>query len=561
MGAIWNRLARGDSSLAADALRLLRVGSRTGLLWQQRPAGVLRTARILLHHPLGAGLIHALNAGNAPSRLAVVDGSQSLTYGQMDARLSQLVHGLRSLGLGRGDRLALMAPNGWPYLLGFFGALRGGFAAVHVSYRLTAPELRYILEHSGARALLFDPRCLEAVKALMDAEPFRKLIFIATSFMPDAPDVLTLEALLSGQPESFPRSAKRLLAMPNLVYTSGTTGAPKGAVRDFARLSLPELMRILDRLPFRAGERHLVVCPLYHSAAQAFVIFQAAGGSTLVLLPRFDPEETLRCLATERIDSVLLTPTMIRLILDLPEAVKARYRPGLRLRSLVSGAAPFPQPLREEAIEFFGEVVHDFYGSTEVGWTTLVGSKEMLERPSTVGRPIPGTHIFILDDEGRPLPPGEVGEIFVTTQQRIEEYYRNAEATSGSRRGEAQASGDLGWLDEAGYLFLAGRRSDLVISGGVNVYPSEIEQALVEHPAIREAAVLGVPDDKWGERVVAFLVGPKAAELPEIEAFCRERLAGFKVPKQWELREELPHNATGKVLKRLLKEELLGAKG
>lgn len=555
MGHLWNRLAGDDDSLVGDAGRFLRVGWRSGLLLAQRPAGLVTGARLLLHQPLGPGIIHALNASNAPDDLAVEDGHTILTHKELDQRLNRLVHGLRSLGLGRGDRLALMAPNGWEYLLGFFGALRGGFTAVHASYHLTSPELSALLNHSEPRAILFDPVCWPAIREARAAEPHRELHWISTAPLADAPEIRTLDALLHGHSSSFPRGRSRLGHMPNLVYTSGTTGAPKGAVRDFARMSLPELMRILDRLPFQAHERHLVVCPLYHSAAQAFVTLQAAGAATLVILPRFEPEETLAHLATRAIDSVFLVPTMIRRILDLPAAVKARHRPALRLRTLVSGAAPFPQPLREEAMDFFGDVVHDFYGTTEVGWATLVSSSEMRARPHTVGRPIPGTRILILDDTGKAQPPLAKGEIYVTTSQRIEEYYKDPGATAESRLGEAQATGDLGWLDEGGYLFLAGRKGDLIISGGVNIYPAEIEQVLSAHPAVREVAVVGLPHDTWGEEVTAFLVGPAPGDLPDIESFCRQRLAGFKLPHRWELRQDLPRNPTGKVLKGVLRVE------
>jgi len=599
---------------------MLRVGWRTGILTQQRPQGVLRSAPKLLTHPLSAGLVHTLNAGNFGDRPAIVDGSRTLytfrgdvpsplarkkrgfsgltpnhrasrrcterrqfavsrnsvptghlngyctlTYAELDGNLNRFVHGLRELGLGPGDRIGLMAPNGWEYLLGFFGALRGGYAAVHVSYRATSDELRYYLDHAEPQALLFSPACWDTVRAVRDRHPTRELHWLCTEALPDAPAVRSLPRLLQGQPDGFPRGQGNLLAraglrrlarMPSLVYTSGTTGKPKGAVRDFARMGPVEMTRILDRLPLKAGERHLVVCPLYHSGAQAFAAFHSAGGSTLFTLPHFEAEQTLRLLSEQRMDSVFLVPTMIQRILELPAALRRRYRP--RLRCLVSGAAPFPQPLRERAIDYFGPVVHDFYGTTEVGWVTLASSEEMLARPHTVGRAIAGSRILILDEAGDPQPTGEVGEIWVASEQTIEGYYRNRRATEQSRRGDAQASGDLGWLDDDGYLYLAGRSSDLIITGGVNVYPAEIEQVLQRHPDVREAAVLGLPDEQWGERVAAFLEGPSPERERALREWARERLTGAKVPKTWVFRDELPRNPTGKVLKRQLREEHLG---
>ncbi len=562
MRELWKRLVEDEDSLVAEATRVLRVGWRTGMLQQQTLRGVARAAPKLLHQPVGAGLIHTLNAGNRGEAPYVVDleRDERVSYRAFDRRLNRLVRGLRRLGLGHKDRLVLMAPNGWHYLLGFFAALRGGFVAVHASYRLTPDELRYILDHSNPRALLFAPSCWPTVQEVRRADPTRELHYLCTDELPDAPEVRTLGGLMARESDRFPPARGRLGAMPSLVYTSGTTGRPKGAVRDFARMGLVEMTHILERLPFQAGERHLVVCPLYHSGAQAFVAFHSAGGSTLVTLPHFDAEQTLRIMVEQRIDSVFLVPTMIHRLLDLPEETKARWRPALRC--LVSGAAPFPQPLRERAIETFGPVIYDFYGSTEVGWVTLVDSHEMRARPHTVGRAIAGSRILILGEDGRPLPPGEVGEVCVVSSQQIDEYYGNEKATRDSRRGEAQASGDLGWLDADGYLFLAGRSSDMIISGGVNVYPAEIEQVLERHPDVREAAVVGLPDEAWGERVVAFVTpaapttDPAAREALEatLSAHCREHLAGFKTPKTWRFVDALPRNATGKVLKRQLRD-------
>jgi acyl-CoA synthetase (AMP-forming)/AMP-acid ligase II len=200
-------------------------------------------------------------------------------------------------------------------------------------------------------------------------------------------------------------------------------------------------------------------------------------------------------------------------------------------------------------------VVHDFYGTTETGWVTLVGAHEMLARPNTVGRSLPGAGIIIMDDHGRPVPTGEVGRIFIDYEQVIEGYYQDEAATRQSRVGEAHETGDLGFLDRDGYLYLAGRADDMIVSGGVNVYPAEIEQALGRHPAVQDVAVVGLPDQDLGERVAAFLVGPAKADQPALEAWCRERLAGFKLPRVWHFVDELPRNPTGKVLKRELREQ------
>lgn len=553
MKALRLNRSRSISGMGADSARLLRIGARTGLIGALRPLRATRLLPHLLHHPMGAGLIHALWAAMDPNRPALQTPERTLRYAEVDQRLNQLIHALKAQGFARGHRLALMAPNGQAYLLGLFAALRAGWGAVHVSYRLTRDELVYQLEHSRPRALIFAPEAWPVVSASMETIRARSILLLPTQALAEAPHLRPLHDWLRGQPTRFPASRGRLRAMPNLVYTSGTTGRPKGAVRDFAQLGLREMSRILERLPYRTGERHLVVAPLYHAAAQAFCILHAAAGSTLIPMAHFDAEAVLRALHTRAIDSVFLVPTMIRRLLDLPDETWRRYPP--RLRSLVSGAAPFPHAMRLPAIARFGPVVHDFYGSTEAGWVTLVGSQEMLERPSTLGRAIPGTRIYILDPEGHPLPPGERGRIAVRSGQRMEGYLRNRTATQNSLEGDLLVTGDLGTLDDQGYLYLSGRSSDLIISGGVNVYPAEVEQVLLAHPSVREAAVVGLPDDDWGERVCAFVVGPRPDDQASLLAHCRAHLAGFKVPRRWFFPDHLPRNATGKVLRRALRDQ------
>jgi len=534
--------------------RALGVGLRTGLIFQHSVRSLARLARLLPTQQLGPAIIHSVNAATFGDRDCVVGAGRTLTYDDIDRLINRLVHGLRALGVRRGQKLVLMSPNSWQYLVAYFAAIRGGFSAVHASYRLTSSELEYIVTHADARAVIFAPDCAEVALEVQRRRFDEDTLWIATAPLPgESTGVRDLEAVVAGQPETFPIGHLRLVGAHNVVYTSGTTGRPKGAVRNMSDMGLAEALGILERLAFTAGERHLVVCPLYHSGAQAFATLHSGMGSTLVLESKFDPEATLRTLRDQRIDSVFLVPTMIRQILDLPAPVLHRHRP--RLTCLISGAAPFPHALRERAIRYFGNVVFDFYGTTENGWLTLVDSAEMQARPSTVGRAIAGAQIIIVDDDGRPLPAGEVGRVTALSHMVIDGYHRDAKATRESRLGEAQVSGDLGYLDADGYLFLSGRSSDMIITGGVNAYPAEIEQVLTQHPAVRDAAVAGLPDETWGEIVAAFLVGPDPGDIPHLEDFCRTRLAGFKVPRVWRFLNDLPRNPTGKVLKRQLRKK------
>jgi len=327
-----------------------------------------------------------------------------------------------------------------------------------------------------------------------------------------------------------------------------------------SRFGVLEMTRLLERLPLKTGDRHLLVAPLYHSGGQAFALLQTALGATIYLRRHFEPEDTLRALSRWAIHSVFMVPTMIQRLLELSEE-QYRLWPTHELRALVSGAAVFPQALRERAIARFGaEQIFDFYGATELGWVTLINGREMLERPGSVGRPLAGQQVRVVDEHGRDLPPGEVGRVFVRSEQTIRGYLRDPRASEESRMGDWFTVDDLGRLDSDGYLYIVGRARDMVISGGVNIYPAEVENELLQHPAVGDVAVIGVPDPVWGERLVAVVV-PARAEVrgEELAAWARGRLSSYKVPRQWEFVDELPRTPTGKVLKRALEERFAPA--
>ena len=336
----------------------------------------------------------------------------------------------------------------------------------------------------------------------------------------------------------------------NVVYTSGTTGVPKGAVRNFGAFGLVELLAVLERLPLCTADRHLVVAPMYHSGAQALMLICTSLASTLVIHERFEAATALRALSEHRVNSTFMVPTMIAGLLDLPDEEFAHWATP-QLRVLISGASVFHDALRRRAIARFGaEAIYDFYGATELGWVTVVGGREMLQRPGTVGRPIDGQVIKIVDDEGKAAPRGDVGTVYTRSSQQMEGYLSDVTSSEEIRRGEWLTVDDLGRLDNAGYLYVTGRQRDMVISGGVNLYPVEIENTLVEHPKVHEAAVVGVPDEKWGEALVACVVAAPGLDEDDLVAWTRERLAKYKVPKRWWFTDALPRNPTGKVLKR-----------
>ncbi|MCC6527182.1 MAG: AMP-binding protein [Polyangiaceae bacterium] len=539
-------------SLPRRLVRLARVADRIGLVAEPHLERLPALAWLALRRGVGVRTIHAIHALRTPDRLALVDAHRSLTYRELEAEIAALAAGLSArLGVGRGTPVVLMSDNRAEYLVTWQALTRLGARAIHASYRMRPAELRYVLDHSNARIALVSEASHEAAASCQRDEPERNLrLLLASSALPTGAGALRWEELL--QPSASPPAdaAVRTLETESVVYTSGTTGRPKGAVRDFARYGAIELSRVLERLAFRQGDRHLVVSPLYHSGAQAFVLIQTALGATLYLEPHFEAEPTLSALSRHAIHSVFLVPTMIRRILELgPELFLANPTP--ELRGIVSGAAEFPTALREAAIRRFGAAhIFDFYGATELGWVTLIDGTEMLAHPGSVGRALAGQEIAIFDRDGRTLPVGETGLVYVRNEQTMSGYLHDRKASDETRRGEWVTVEDLGYLDRDGYLFLAGRARDMVISGGVNIYPTEIEEVLARHPSIREVAVIGVPDEEWGERLVAVVV-PRADgfDAAEVEEWARAELAGAKVPRRWELVSELPRNPTGKVLK------------
>ncbi|MEW5852796.1 MAG: class I adenylate-forming enzyme family protein [Myxococcota bacterium] len=534
--------------------RFVRVGRQVGLQTEFHPGRVPALLSATVQLGLKTRAIHALHALNTPDRLALVDERRSLTYAEASDEMNRLGNALHShFGVVGRTPVVLMMENCVEYVVAWFALARLGAAAVHASYRLTPRELEYLVRHSGARVAIVSESAHACAAQLQKDAPDLNLRLIVVSDQPHA-GAERYGSLLSGV-SNAPPPRDAAVQSENVVYTSGTTGKPKGAVRDFASIGVTELMRVLERLPFRMGERHLVVSPVYHSAGQVFTLLHAALGSTVYLRPHFDPEDTLKALSRWGINSIFLVPTMLRRLVTLAPELFGQ-NPTPYLRGIVSGAAEFPHSLRMAAIERFGaHAIHDFYGATELGWVTIINGEEMLRKPGSVGRPLAGQQVRILDEQGHEQKPGTVGLIYVRNDQTMAGYLHDEAATSDTRRGEWMTVEDLGYIDEDGYLFLAGRARDMVKSGGVNIYPVEIEEVLARHPAVAEVAVIGIPDPDWGEKLVGVVV-PRTKDLDpaDLERFGREHLASLKVPKVWHLVAELPRNATGKVLKKELRQ-------
>ncbi len=524
---------------------------------------------------------HALHR---PAHLALVEEGRKLDYRALGTRVNRLAQGLLSIGLRRGDRLALMLPNRAEFLEATFCGRLAGFPTVPIGWRLKAREARHLLEDSGARAVVFDGALAETVRAAADGLPAPEFRIAVGSpegrddlrrsrkagGAPGASGARTLqsaepsdlsgsgavdyEELLAGAPDGEPDHDPRA-PTPGMFYTSGTTGAPKGAYRD-SRVRDTEQMRLIIReFGFRPEDVHLAAGPLYHSAPYRFAVMHLLLGATVVLHREFDPEGFLRAVQERRATTAFVVPTMLARINDLPDAVKRRYDLS-SMRSLVVAGAPCPFQVKEGTVRLFGSCLYEFLGSTETGINTLLKPEDQLRKPGSCGKVFPGNEVRLLDEKGREVPGGHPGLLYVKNGGLITAYHKRPEDTRRSFRDGFLTVGDVARMDEEGYLYIVDRKIDMVISGGVNLDVPLYLHPAHSHPAVADAAVIGVPDEEWGESLKAFVVRRPGATLTAEEAieFCKQNLASYKKPKSVEFVDALPYGPSGKVLKRELRE-------
>ena len=487
-----------------------------------------------------------------PARSAIVEADgRVLTYRELAENANRLTHGLRRLGLRASDVVAAVLPNQATMLELQLAAFQGGLYLVPINNRLTAPEIAYILADSGARALVYSDRFAGACETALESLEAPPPAFVTNGTFID---------LIDGVPATRPEART---AGATMHYTSGTTSRPKGVRRalsgadpDLQAEGLPGFLAIFGVTPHGGGV-HLAVSPLYHTAVMTFSTTSLHAGHTVVLMDGWSPGETLALIAERRVTTTHMVPTQFHRLLALPDEVRAAADVG-SLRHVIHAAAPCPVDTKRRMLEWWGPVIYEYYAATE-GGGTLVTPQEWLERPGTVGRAWPGSEVRIEDDEGLPCPPGVPGTVWMSLGQSDFEYHRDAEKTRAGRREGFFTVGDVGYQDEAGYLFLCDRKVDMIISGGANIYPAEVESALFGHPGVADVAVFGVPDPEWGEQVKA-LVQPAAGATasPALERdlieFCRERVAGYKCPRTVDFIEAMPREPTGKLLKRKLRD-------
>ena len=493
-----------------------------------------------------------------PQRDFAIQGTRRVSYAEARSLANRAANALIAGGLEVGDRVAVLSKNSIEQALLYYACSKAGVVPVPLNYRLAAPEWSYILGDSGASVVIAQDALARAL------EPVRGELTGVKRFVVIGDEVAGWESwdtFLDGHSDRAPERHFDADSDLYQMYTSGTTGRPKGAVLTH-RAVMAQLHQTSLAMAPQPGERSLIVAPLYHAAAAVTTFVTVQAGGTLLIQEEFVPADVVRALSEERVGVAMLVPAMIQFCLvGVPDAKSRDYE---ALRLVIYGASPIAEQTLRAAIEVFGCDFIQGYGMTETTAAVtylfpddhrraLAGEPHLL---LAAGRPLLGTYVRIVDAAGKPLPTGEVGEIAVRGPQLMRCYWNLPEATAEALRDGWMHTGDAGVLDEEGYLFVQDRTKDMIVSGGENVYPREVEDALYQHPAVAEAAVIGIPDAKWGEAVKAVVVVKpgQTVSAGELIEFAKGRLAGFKCPRSVDFVEALPRNPSGKVLKRELRE-------
>jgi long-chain acyl-CoA synthetase len=498
-------------------------------------------------------------AESKPDEPALTDEWGSTTWGALNERVNRLISVLRSLDLGVGDTIAIHSGNRREYFELMSAAAHTGLHYALVNWHWTAEELRYVLQDSGAAVLFSEEAFSDVARAAAEGTDLKARVALGGEMAGFTPYEEFLAAGDGAEP------ADPVLGVP-LIYTSGTTGRPKGVRRKLTAAGAPMATAKLiadvftEILSIPEDGRSLLVGPVYHSAQWLWSYGFLPGGRSVVMRQDFDAAATLRLIDDYRITNVHLVPTQFVRLLRLDERTRAGFD-GSSLTAVWHGAAPCSPEIKRQMIKWFGPVVHEYYGSTESAVNTIATAEEWLERPGTVGRPLPMTEVHVLRSDGTAAKAGERGQLWFryTTGDDVE-YHGDADKTAAIHRTDGLfTTGDVGYFDEEGYLFLADRAIDMIISGGVNIYPAEIEGVLITHPAVRDVAVFGIPDEEFGEQVKAVVqpadgVTPSEGLADELVAHCRASLARYKAPRSIDFADELPRTPTGKLYKRVLRD-------
>ncbi|WP_063065903.1 acyl-CoA synthetase [Nocardia violaceofusca] len=501
-------------------------------------------------------------AATDPDRIAVVDPSgREVGYRELSDQADRIARGLQAKGLQPGDVLVSMVHNTTEALAVYFAAYQAGLYIVAVNWHLTGPEVAYILGDSEAKVFIADERFAEAASIAAEEANVPASARYSVGGIDGFQPLTELGAGESGRPDVRTTGAPML-------YTSGTTGRPKGVRRPLTGADPdvvgPQATGFFGLFGIQPFDDHVHICgsPLYHTAVLNFASISIQLGHTVVLMDKWDPEEMLRLIDTHRVTHSHMVPTQFHRLLALPEEVRARYDVS-SLRCMIHGAAPCPQETKRRMLEWWGPVVTEYYAATEGGGTSISG-EEWLRKPGSVGKAWPYAVVKVLDEDGNEVAPGEVGQVYMKMGGSNFEYHKDKSKTEDARVGDLFTVGDIGHMDADGYLFLHDRRSDLILSGGVNIYPAEIEGELITHPKVADVAVFGIPHPDWGQEVKAVVqpaegVAADGELTRELMEFAAARLAKYKLPKSIDYLPELPRDPNGKLYKRKLRERYVPA--
>jgi long-chain acyl-CoA synthetase len=495
-----------------------------------------------------------LHASLYPDRVCVIENDRYTTFSQLNTRANKIAHAVHGLGLKRGDSLAVLLYNCYEWIEIFHALARIGVAMVPINYHLVPREMEYIVNNSESRALIYGSQFADRIdeaRANFDEIPEDRMIRIGEK----GPGREYEAWLSSGSSEEafVPVDETDVLF---LGYTSGTTGFPKGA-RVMNGTRMAHALLFCHEFHTTGRDRILINMPLFHSNALTFSNLTIYLGGTAVIMPKFDAEKTLATIERYRTTTTSMVPTQYERILNLESSIKNKYDVS-SMKSLVCSSSPLHPQTRLSIVEFFSEAdLYEFYGSTEGGVVTLMLPEDQTKRPNSIGRAAFLQQIRLLDDEKNDVPPGEVGELYSKGVMEFGGYYKMPEKTAEAMHEGFFTAGDMAYQDEEGYYYLTDRKKDMIISGAENIYPVEIEQVICLHDKVTECAVIGVPDEDWGEVPKAFIVCCSGQDLTEDEILehCRTTLAKYKWPKSIEFQKELPRNPLGKVSKEELKKK------
>lgn len=568
----------GPRALVTASLAL----ARSGLVRPYRPDHLIRIGRGLLRYGAGPGCGPLAGGILCPGATAIIDDEGPMTFGRLDERCDAVAAGLAAR-LSPGDTVALLGRNSAGFYQAMVGAARCGLDVVYLNTGFSAGQIAEVVARRRVRALVHDtefaPRVPDGVLGIpMTGEQAVSIARLAAGAQP-----------AGAQPAGVLPAGARLIAgtarrhSRHIILTSGTTGEPKGAARTDGAVT--SAIALLSGLPCRSRERWLIAAPMFHGWGWLNAMLTMLLSGTIVVTRRFDPADALALVERERCQVLVAVPAMLRRIMNLPPAERRRYDTS-SLRAVTVSGSSLPTALAGMFMDEFGDILYSLYGSTEAGYAAVASPADLRAAPGTAGRPLPAVDVRVLDDRGSRCAPGTPGTIWVSSRDSVRELAdglggpggpggqggpggpSGQGGPGGPRRpgrpadGEAiwpggVCTGDVGWFDRAGRLFVGGRTDDMIITGGENVYPAEVENTLEQHPSVLEAAVTGSPDEEYGEIVVAHLLmrgGGTAAPEDELRSWCRARLSPFQVPRRFVVHDTLPRNAAGKVVKRALRE-------